>query len=904
MKKFISFSSFGLTGSMPLLTTCLALCLICFRQPLFAQCPGDVTPPVPVCVTGLNLDVPPAGGPIQVNAQGFNNGSSDNCSSPANLQFFIEEGAPSATPPSTTQLSFTAAQAGSHPIVMWVVDEAGNAAFCTSTLVLTVCQTALAMVCNDHIYIDLGIAGTAEITPDDMLEGGPYCNYNHYTVDLAPLGNPTPTITVSAQDIGDHIMQVTHVETGNACWGTVTVQGDCVNDLVAPVAVCDAEIAVVLDTAAAATFTLTPAMVDDGSYDNCTPQPGLDFRLEDLAQSNNTPPASQSLTLGVADVGSLFARMWVGDAAGNWNSCLIEVTVSLVVAHQIEGSVFLDGNGDCQWQPVQENGLDGWTVRATGVNTGAVFVAATDAQGHYNLSVNTAETAFEVVLDAPYNYGGQNCGTNYIVTFSNPNLSAVVDLDIPVVLDDECPLLFVDLATPKIRPCFPGTYYVYYANASTQSIAGTYIDVTLDEDLAYQSSNLPAVSLGNQVFRFETGDLDAGASGWISINFFTDCGATLGATHCSEAHIYPDTLCPSSPFWSGANVEVAGFCQNDSIFLSIRNTGVGPNAQPLDFIVVEDVLMRETGNFSLPPGQVLNLDPIAGDGSTFRLQAQQEPGHPYGGMPAVAVEGCGGFTAGLVTLFPTNNANPFIAVDCRENTSSFDPNDKQALPRGYADEHFIDKNTPLDYMIRFQNTGTDTAFRVVIVDTLSALLDASKVRPGASSHPYRFELQDGHILHFIFDDILLPDSNVNAAASQGFIQFSVPQVPDNPEGARIENTAAIYFDVNAPVITNQTFHTVGDNFILVSTDNVPGQPSSLQVYPNPASDRVFFDANRPAPEALRFTLTDAQGRLVRETGDVRLPMTFERGQLPAGVYFFRFTAAQGQLMWSGKVVVR
>lgn len=55
---------------------------------------------------------------------------------------------------------------------------------------------------------------------------------------------------------------------------------------------------------------------------------------------------------------------------------------------------------------------------------------------------------------------------------------------------------------------------------------------------------------------------------------------------------------------------------------------------------------------------------------------------------------------------------------------------------------------------------------------------------------------------------MLPDSNVNEAASHGFTSFRVKQVPNLPVGTLIENSAAIYFDFNAPVITNTSWHTI------------------------------------------------------------------------------------------------
>lgn len=886
----------------------LSLCLLAAGaapQAALAQCSGDVTPPTAVCQSSISRDLL-NNGTVVVTAAELNNGSSDNCSAAANLSFFIENAPASATPPSTTSLSFNSSMLGAHPVVLWVVDEQGNASSCTSTVQISICVQSI--TCNDLITIQLDANNAGLFTPDDGLEGGPYCSWFGYLVRLDPLsgGAPAaPSIVLGPQHIGMHQYSVTITPSQNSCWGNVNIVGTpCTNDQTPPTTVCNGAITFVLP-APNATAMLFPEDIDAGSADNCTTPANLDLRLERSAGSNNTPPATTNLSLSAAELGTQTIRLWVGDEAGNWNSCWTELTLTLnqPVTHVLEGTVFADTSGDCSLQSGIENGLEGWEVRAAGINTGMLFVAQTDAAGHYQMGVDPAETSYEVSLDAPSNYSGA-CGTTYTVSFPNPGLSDTVSQDIPVYLESVCPLLFVDLATPKIRPCFPGTYYVQYGNASVLTIPGSYIDVTLDEDLSFQGSTLPATPLGGQQYRFATGDLGPGETGQFSINFFTNCAAPLGATHCTEAHIYPDTLCPASANWSGANIEVSGTCVNKEILLQVKNTGAAPTAQPLDFIVVEDVLMLEAGSFNLNAGETLDLTPIAGNGPTYVLQAEQEPGHPYGGMPTVAVEGCGGFTPGIVTLFAVNDPNPFVAIDCRENVSSNDPNDKQALPRGYTEDHLIGNTTDLDYMIRFQNTGTDTAFRVVVLDTLPAALAGVTVRPGAASHPYRFELLDGHILRFTFDPIQLPDSNVNLAASQGFIQFRVAQAPNNPDGTRIENSAAIYFDFNPPVITNQTYHTVGSNFILVSTDESPSEALPLSIYPNPASERVVFDAKGWSGDPLNFTLHDGSGRLLRETPSVSLPFVFERGPLHAGLYFFHFTDAQGLNLWSGKVLIR
>jgi uncharacterized repeat protein (TIGR01451 family) len=317
------------------------------------------------------------------------------------------------------------------------------------------------------------------------------------------------------------------------------------------------------------------------------------------------------------------------------------------------------------------------------------------------------------------------------------------------------------------------------------------------------------------------------------------------------------------------------------------------------------VLMLTESQFSLGSGASFNLPLIEGTGATYRLEAQQEPGYPYGGVPSVSIEGCGGLTPGMVTLFPTENSNPAIAQYCRESTAAYDPNDKQGWPKGVGDDHFIKSNTAIDYMIRFQNTGTDTAFTVVLVDTLPLTLNPKSVRMGAASHPYTFELASDNILRIRFDNILLPHEAINEAGSQGFVQFNIQQQPDHTDGTVIENSAAIYFDFNAPIITNTTRHTIGSLFLgSVATNEQAAHLPQLKVFPNPTSDVLFFESKTWKASDLLFTLSDAQGRTVVQRDQVSLPMTLQRGALQNGVYFFQFNTRDGQPLWTGKVLVK
>ncbi len=140
------------------------------------------------------------------------------------------------------------------------------------------------------------------------------------------------------------------------------------------------------------------------------------------------------------------------------------------------------------------------------------------------------------------------------------------------------------------------------------------------------------------------------------------------------------------------------------------------------------------------------------------------------------------------------------AIDERIVQGSYDPNDKIVCPTGISPNGIVPRDTELSYMIRFQNTGTDTAFNVIIRDTLDIDLDMNTIEIGASSHPSTLAISGHRELKWTFSNILLPDSNVNEPGSHGFINFKVKPKPDSD--TLITNTASIYFDYNLPVRTN------------------------------------------------------------------------------------------------------
>ncbi|MBK8554510.1 MAG: T9SS type A sorting domain-containing protein [Lewinellaceae bacterium] len=271
------------------------------------------------------------------------------------------------------------------------------------------------------------------------------------------------------------------------------------------------------------------------------------------------------------------------------------------------------------------------------------------------------------------------------------------------------------------------------------------------------------------------------------------------------------------------------------------------------------------------------------------------------------MEGCTtgqNFSTGYVTQYETDDLDNWNDIDCRENVGSFDPNDKEGFPRGYGAEHYIKPGIDLEYLIRFQNTGTDTAFLVVIRDTLSAALDPGSIVPGPASHPYRFDYYGDGALKFVFDNIMLPDSNVNEAASHGFVSFKVKQRENLPLETDIFNTAAIYFDGNAPVITNTTQHRLGQNFVTVSTWTPAVSGLDLSIAPNPANDFAVLQLHGLDADAQwQIEMLDATGKKVLAETSAGNQWRLERGTLPAGLYLLR-VSSQGKMLGTGKVILK
>lgn len=206
--------------------------------------------------------------------------------------------------------------------------------------------------------------------------------------------------------------------------------------------------------------------------------------------------------------------------------------------------------------------------------------------------------------------------------------------------------------------------------------------------------------------------------------------------------------------------------------------------------------------------------------------------------------------------------------------AAYDPNDKTSNPSG--DIPFGSRK--IQYHINFQNVGNDTAYNVVVVDTIDLKVPLQSIVLGSSSHNYQIEVKD-NILIFNFRNIKLVDSATNEPKSKGFIRFSAMLQPNLPLESKVNNRAHIYFDYNEAITTNTASVRIIDN--ANSAGAIQISDKGLTVYPNPSEGEITIVHMH---DEIEFCLYDYSGKLLINGKLQNGENIINLSQLPGGFY--------------------
>jgi uncharacterized repeat protein (TIGR01451 family) len=520
----------------------------------------------------------------------------------------------------------------------------------------------------------------------------------------------------------------------------------------------------------------------------------------------------------------------------------------------IKGNVFLDLNADCA-DDADKRTVSDWSVNVQGPSKN--YVQKVQANG--NFLIVALEVGTYTITSIPSSNSWDNCIAAKSFTFDSLNTSAA-----PAICDFyaqpkilNCPQGEVSINNFLLRRCFDNnTYFVGYNNTGTEAISNAKIEVQLDDKFILKSCSYPnfTITVDNKLIA-DLGTLDIMEYGNFTFTVEVDCDkALLGETHCVEAKILPYKDCNLFPY-NGPKLDLKASCNDNKIKFTLTNIGQQAMTESIDYIVIEDDVMNIKKPVLLQALESHEYT-IEATSSTYRMIIPQVKEYKNQTFLTKAIEACGNNpNLGFFTNFQESDEELHIDILCIENIGSYDPNDISVTPKGYGSSRYILPNTELEYLIRFQNTGTDTAFTVVVKDTLDQSFDLSSFELKHHSHPCVVTI-DQNILTFRFDKIMLLDSFKNEPESHGYIAYTISPLKDLDNSA-VLNQAHIYFDYNKPINTNITDQYLSSWF-LTETIEAPFEQLQISIYPNPTSKFIHFKNN--ASESVLINLYDINGK--------------------------------------------
>lgn len=594
-----------------------------------------------------------------------------------------------------------------------------------------------------------------------------------------------------------------------------------------------------------------------------------------------------------------------------------------IVQGETPSIVYLLADGNFSMSQVYKFNLDTWTV----VWSSPVF-GVDEAWGVRNreLVYNAASNTVAVVGGfVPPNASGWK---GFLKTYAGSTGELIMERyqDTFEEVDDEYTHALADRNSPVL---IAGGFLWLNSPIPTQGFL-QYYDLAVDHKihaLLYWDVNSNGSYQPSEDFRLNQGRLWLDDGDYLYFNEFGEIAATvLPGPHYLEFEMLPGWELSSA---STATTISTLPIPSDTFFIGLTHPGPLPKAEVTATMTGQHFICGDTAELSFKlisssfshtnvhiflkhPGGFINAD-IPEEYTGADTLFWDGPGMlPFGNwpntlkfkMPDTAAEGDSldfelyGLVYDGAGFEPVDTLHVFYreAVKC-----AFDPNDKIVMPAGQGNTGRTLLETPLTYTIRFQNTGNYLARNIVVRDTLDEHLDPATFVFASASHPITDIKLTDNILEFTFRDINLPDSGSDYFGSQGFVAFSIKPLPDLDSGTPVYNQAAIYFDLNLPVLTNTTLNTYVSSLISTTTTVVSTQP--LLIWPNPNNGSFAVELPEPADSDTELRILGTMGQTMRQIpvkqGDIQAGV--EVGTLPAGVYFLQVYSS-GKMMAAHKFV--
>ncbi len=560
------------------------------------------------------------------------------------------------------------------------------------------------------------------------------------------------------------------------------------------------------------------------------------------------------------------------------------------------GRVYADNNDNC----IFDDG-DSPIANALVEYSGTIIYDETLADGTYKLLLpGNADGQVQISQSTVPNLLWSNNCSEFPATFTvdfpeNDTLFA----DVPYSSTIDCALPVVQTSVPFLRRCFTNPRVVQYCNYGTETLPPGEIILHYDEGIIPISFSTP-YSFDGEYYSIAINGLSPGECGSFQIVDSVTCENGLGSYGCVEASYVQVPDCYEfSAEWDGSDLTVDAICSDSTTAtFTVINVGSSAMSQSMPYELKRNGQVEETGNLQLNAGESAEFS-YTNDDDLLTFAVWETPNNPFN-ILAWDLSDCNSNInfGGNSISYAIQDQQPWLDIDCDLIIGSYDPNDKFAWPFGQGESLKVERDDEIEYRIRFQNTGNDTAFAVVIVDTLSDMLDVESLRFTGNSHNYSYELVD-RVLTVTFNPIILPDSSTNLDESIGYVKFALKQNEDNPNNYVIENFADIYFDFNPPIRTNTEIRTIGE--VALNIESIGSK--NIKLYPVPASNIISIEL--PANDDFSSSIIhvyDLSGRKLIRQDSKSLLNTLNTAELSSGIYLLEVINNKGRAERSPFVV--